>query len=362
MQDMRAIYLVRHGEPAFPGGRSFCLGRMDLPLSPAGLAQAGALGDYFRALPSARVVASPLRRCVQTARRIAEDCQISAGLVEVDMGLWTGLGFDEIRRRWPDRYALRGREPLVTAAPGGESLEACGVRALDALNALMRAQPGRDLVIVAHRGVNQMLYRALTGREPPGPQPYGGVTQLLLDGAEACPGKVGVCPEELPAAVPDEGTCRELLREFGTPEKVIAHCGAVAEMAMDLCGRLKPGGVELNEELVFAAALVHDLAKGQPHHARAGARWLAQRGYSALGAVVGSHMCLPEELAGTWSEKSLVFLADKLVRETGRVTLEERFFAHPAPEKLPYIRGRYEQAARLWDLLHRSGQALRIPS
>ena len=30
---MRALYLIRHGRPAFPGGVPCCLGRLDLPLS-----------------------------------------------------------------------------------------------------------------------------------------------------------------------------------------------------------------------------------------------------------------------------------------------------------------------------------------
>ena len=30
---MRALYLLRHGTPAFPGGERLCLGRTDLPLA-----------------------------------------------------------------------------------------------------------------------------------------------------------------------------------------------------------------------------------------------------------------------------------------------------------------------------------------
>ena len=38
---------------------------------------------------------------------------------------------------------------------------------------------------------------------------------------------------------------------------------------------------------------------------------------------------------------------DKLIKETSRMTLEERYLADPAPEKMPYVKAHYDQAKRL---------------
>lgn len=354
---MRAVYLIRHGEPLLSQKSSFCLGRMDVPLSQEGAAQAARLGEYFQKLPEAFLAASPLQRCRQTAARLPGEARLCEGLLEVDMGQWTGLDFSEIRARWPMSYAQRGERPVETLPPGGESLAQCGVRVWGTFRKLLRECPEKDLILVAHNGVNRMLYAALAGQFPEEclklPQPYGGVTQLLLEGERAVAGLVGRRPEELPPPVPDEETCLELLRRFGTPVQVVDHGRAVAETALELWERLDGQGVRLNKKLCFAGGLLHDVARTERGHAGAGARWLTEQGYAAVGAVVGCHMELPEEQEGRWSEKTLVFLADKLVRERERVTLEERFFSRPAPEKLPYLQRRYRQAKRLLEMLER---------
>ena len=87
--------------------------------------------------------------------------------------------------------------------------------------------------------------------------------------------------------------------------------------------------------------------KGRKHHAAAGAEWLFEKGYASTAAVVGDHMFLTGGEEELINEKTVVFLADKLVKETSRVTLEERYLADPAPEKQHYVQAHYEQARRL---------------
>ncbi|HEY3694268.1 histidine phosphatase family protein [Phenylobacterium sp.] len=69
---MARIYLIRHGKPASAWGQA----DDDPGLDATGRAQAGAVRDALLALPPAerpvRVVSSPLRRCRETARPLAE--------------------------------------------------------------------------------------------------------------------------------------------------------------------------------------------------------------------------------------------------------------------------------------------------
>ena len=160
------------------------------------------------------------------------------------------------------------------------------------------------------------------------------------------------CPsKDVPAEnvlVPDEAECLALLREYGTPQRASEHCRATADTAAEMALRLRGRGYAVSERAAFAGALLHDIAKAAPHrHASVGARWLLERGYARMAAIVGDHMKLPEAAEAGWSEKNVVFLADKLVKDTRRVTLEERYFADSDPAKAPYREAHYRQAKRL---------------
>lgn len=345
---MRAVYLVRHGLPEKPQGERLCVGRLDLPLSDEGRAQARTLGEYFAALP-VTVVSSPLDRCWSTAAAISDTYTVNVGLLELDMGEWTGLSFEEIRARWPELYEKRGCDVWSTAPPSGESLQQCARRVTRTFWEILEENPFGDLVLTAHSGVIRALVASLTVCETGGPDApdCGSVTQLLVSGREVYAGSYGKMPDALPPAVPDEARCAGLWLRFGTPEHVRRHCRAVAELTREICRELNSRGAKLSTELACAGALLHDMARTKPRHERYAARALCDLGYSAVGAVVGSHMSLDGESAERWSESAAVFLADKLIEGERRVSLEERFFSKPDPRKLPFIQERYELARTL---------------
>ena len=157
---MRNIYVIRHGEPDFPGGRPFCLGRMDLPISETGRAQAARLRDYFQDIPLEAVFCSALRRTQETARYLDAHPCIVPGFSELDMGSWEGLSFEEIRVKYPDLYRQRGEDPVRFRIPGGESLEDCRARAGVAFRAVLHQTQG-NIAIVTHAGVIRVLYSEL---------------------------------------------------------------------------------------------------------------------------------------------------------------------------------------------------------
>lgn len=157
---MRTIYLVRHGEPDFPNGEKFCLGRTDLPLSKQGLAQAELLHRYFQDKGPFSVYCSPLLRARQTAERISENCIVSDWLTEMDLGDWDGRPFAEIRELYPELYEKRGQSPFSVTPPNAEALPAFRNRVLAAFHALLDATAG-DLVLVSHAGINRILLQEM---------------------------------------------------------------------------------------------------------------------------------------------------------------------------------------------------------
>lgn len=124
--------------------------------------------------------------------------------------------------------------------------------------------------------------------------------------------------------IPAKAECDALAERFGAPEKVMRHSRIVAELARVLAIHLKPAGVSLNLELIEAAGLLHDIARGKPDHAGAGAELLRSLGFHAVAEVVASHMDINVK-DGPPAEADLIYLADKYVAEDSIVSLSERF-------------------------------------
>jgi broad specificity phosphatase PhoE len=131
-----AILLARHGSHAEVG--SVLSGRSEIPLSPAGRAEARRLAARLADVPLAVIHSSPRRRARDTAAIVAERRGLSVMIVnaldEVDFGAWAGRSFDALEddptwRRWNE---ARGS----SRAPGGETMAAATARAMDHIAAI----------------------------------------------------------------------------------------------------------------------------------------------------------------------------------------------------------------------------------
>ncbi|WP_316863354.1 DVU_1551 family NTP transferase [uncultured Cohaesibacter sp.] len=124
--------------------------------------------------------------------------------------------------------------------------------------------------------------------------------------------------------LPDERECVALFDAAGAPQSVRRHGQAVAKLASLLAIELQEHKQDLDIGLITAGALLHDIAKGRPHHASVGAELLAEWGFPALYNIVGQHMALANGYRRL-DEIALVYLADKLVSGEDIVGLEQRF-------------------------------------
>ncbi|MCF8033111.1 MAG: NTP transferase domain-containing protein [Desulfarculaceae bacterium] len=151
---------------------------------------------------------------------------------------------------------------------------------------------------------------------------------------------------ELPGrAAPNQAECLALLRDLaGANDELVAHSRAVGLVALALTRALNAAGGSLDERLVLAGGLLHDVAKGAPGHAAAGEARLRDMGYGAVAPLAGGHIDLPREPGAALDEIALVNLADKLVRGSRLVNLEERFAAKLNRPRLdPGVRRAIEQ-------------------
>lgn len=170
--------------------------------------------------------------------------------------------------------------------------------------------------------------------------------------------------------LPTLAECEAILTHIHPmPAKGLAHGRAVAEVAVALgeaVNRHSGRGVDL--ELCRVSGWLHDLAKGQPRHEAEGARWLGELGFDRAAAIVAAHKDLEWTPQMGIGERELVHLADKLVRGSRLVRIEERFEEKLAlyrddPEAVRAIQSRYRQALQLAVAVETEmGQSLAMPT
>jgi probable phosphoglycerate mutase len=190
MKPKTRICIVRHGETDWNAAKRM-QGHIDIPLNAAGRAQAaataaGLAGQCFDALYS-----SDLLRTWQTAEPIAATCGLAVralpGLRERHYGRMQGLTPTEAKLCLPHLHAAyAGRDPRHDL-DGGESLTLFAARVAAVLGDLAAAHAGGTLLIVAHGGVLDIVFRMATGRDLTGPRdfpiPNAGLNWIEHDGS-----------------------------------------------------------------------------------------------------------------------------------------------------------------------------------
>ncbi len=160
------VLLVRHGRTPTTGvelpGRAPGLG-----LAAEGRAQAEAVAERIAALKTkpAAVYASPLERTRQTAAPIARALGLrlrtDRGLLEVDVGRWTGRKLKALNAR--PEWALVQRWPAGFRFPGGESFAEMSARANEAVLRLVGDHRGQTVVAVSHADPIRAVVAAAAG-------------------------------------------------------------------------------------------------------------------------------------------------------------------------------------------------------
>jgi CTP:molybdopterin cytidylyltransferase MocA len=146
--------------------------------------------------------------------------------------------------------------------------------------------------------------------------------------------------------IPTIRECEVILNKLELPDKagLISHCRAVASLAVYLAQEINQALIQqsraetpdisdaghlddriLDLQLVAAAGLLHDLAKGRPEHASAGAQILMDMGFPIVAGAVAVHMDINVSENKKVDFKELVYLSDKLIQGAAVVLPEVRF-------------------------------------
>lgn len=174
--DATRIIAVRHGETAWNVDTRL-QGHLDIELNDKGLWQANRVAEALAHEPIAAVYSSDLARARQTAQAIAQRHALTVHpeprLRERAFGQFEGRTFLDIERELPEQAERwRRRDPEFAPPGGGENLLQFRARVTAAVAHLAARHPGELLVLVAHGGVMDLLYRAATGQELQAPRTW----------------------------------------------------------------------------------------------------------------------------------------------------------------------------------------------
>ncbi|WP_327299783.1 bifunctional RNase H/acid phosphatase [Streptomyces sp. NBC_01197] len=164
--------LLRHGETALTPHKRFSgSGGTDPELSAVGRGQAADAAAAFAARGTIQaVVTSPLRRCRETARTVADrlglEVRIEEGLREADFGAWEGLTFGEVRERYPADMDAWLASAKAAPTGGGESFATVTRRVAAARDRLVGHHRGATVLLVTHVTPIKTLVRLALGAPP----------------------------------------------------------------------------------------------------------------------------------------------------------------------------------------------------
>lgn len=171
MIESTRITAVRHGETAWNVDTRI-QGQLDIGLNDRGLWQAQRVGAALADEPIDTIYSSDLIRAHHTAQAIARlncnplarNVHLHPGLRERGFGTFEGKTWADIETHWPEESKRwRQRDPHF-APPGGETPLQLHARVSHTLNALASRHLGQHIVLVAHGGVLDILYRLATAQ------------------------------------------------------------------------------------------------------------------------------------------------------------------------------------------------------
>lgn len=156
------VDLIRHGEPV--GGRKY-RGQIDDPLSDKGWRQMReAVGEHR---PWQQILTSPLRRCSEFAKELADRHQLplqsDSRWMEIGFGDWEGKTSAELNAEDPDTLLRFWQDPIRHRPRGAEAMQDFHARVSEAWQDLLAQYAGQHSLVVCHAGVIRMSLLHLLG-------------------------------------------------------------------------------------------------------------------------------------------------------------------------------------------------------
>jgi probable phosphoglycerate mutase len=154
-----------------------------------GICQADRLKAFFKDMCIDKLYCSDLKRTVQTADTILQNRNLQliklSALREINMGVWEGRTFKEIKGKFPEEFSRRINEIETFKPDGGESFGGFRQRVLSEFNNIVN-EKDENIVIVSHAGVIRLILASILDMPLKNifilQQNYGCVNKIVFDG------------------------------------------------------------------------------------------------------------------------------------------------------------------------------------
>ena len=151
---MGQIIFLRHGQ-AKNNTERILAGRTEgIPLTDTGVEQAKHTAELLKHMNISAIYSSPIQRAKHTAEIVGEhnslDVTIDDRLIELDMGKFTGMPYDEIFNSHGNVFMKFYNGELEIAHNGVETFAAVKKRVLGIVDHIIEKHPDENIVLVTH--------------------------------------------------------------------------------------------------------------------------------------------------------------------------------------------------------------------
>ncbi len=176
-----SIIFLRHGQAKNNVERVLAGRTPGIPLTDEGAEQAGQAAGYLAEMGVSAVYSSPVQRARETAdivaRRNSLEVALDDRLIELDMGKFTGMPYDEIFTSHGNVFLKFYNGELEIAHNGVETFSEVKKRVLSMVGHVLERHPGENVVLVTHMDPIKAMLSTVVDLSP------GNLFELILANA-----------------------------------------------------------------------------------------------------------------------------------------------------------------------------------
>jgi len=156
------LILIRHGETLWNAQKRYC-GSTDIGINAKGKKQARSLRERLSVMDIHKIYTSGGKRAVQTAQIAFKGAKIDniPDLKEIHFGIFEGLTYREIMKKYPNIYNAWLKKPLHVTIPESESLDSFRKRVTKALKKIIAVNKNKTIAVVCHGGSISVFVTAI---------------------------------------------------------------------------------------------------------------------------------------------------------------------------------------------------------
>lgn len=157
------LFVIRHGQTLWNQQRRL-QGQMDSPLTSEGLKQAESLAERLAQIKLDALYTSDLGRTMLTARIVSaklngQQIYPDIRLRERNFGIFHGLNWEEIMRRFPEEGKKEKETKAEYIIPEGESRKQVLDRCIAFIQEIVIKHEGRKILAITHGGIVSSMVR-----------------------------------------------------------------------------------------------------------------------------------------------------------------------------------------------------------